>query len=103
MGRDSIHLQPVAMVESIWNGADALSLFSLNRASSCNSATYLSHAFLCFERCFFLHAALQYLTILHLLHVLVLRLPYLFRKGSFAQKSHFNLDYFLAKKGTSTR
>ena len=42
---------------------------SLNNASSCNSATLLSHAFLCFERCFFLHAALQYLTILHLLHV----------------------------------
>ena len=46
---------------------------SLKRASSCNSATLLSHAFLCFDRCFFLHAALQYLTILHLLHVL--RLP----------------------------
>src|SRR5210317_2613438 len=46
---------------------------SLNRSSSCNSATLLSHAFLCFERCFFLHAALQYFTTLHLLHVL--RLP----------------------------
>ena len=46
---------------------------SLNSSSSCNSATLLSHAFLCFERCFFLHAALQYLTSLHLLHVL--RLP----------------------------
>ena len=46
---------------------------SLNNASSCNSATLLSHAFLCFDRCFFLHAALQYFTNLHLLHVL--RLP----------------------------
>ena len=46
---------------------------SLNSSSSCNSATLLSHAFLCFDRCFFLHAALQYWTILHLLHVL--RLP----------------------------
>ena len=46
---------------------------SLNKASSCNSATLLSHAFLCFDRCFFLHAALQYFTMLHLLHVL--RLP----------------------------
>ena len=46
---------------------------SLNSSSSCNSATRFSHAFLCFDRCFFLHAALQYLTILHLLHVL--RLP----------------------------
>ena len=46
---------------------------SLNKASSCSSATRLSQAFLCFDRCFFLHAALQYLTILHLLHLL--RLP----------------------------
>ena len=46
---------------------------SLNSSSSCNSATRLSHAFLCFDWCFFLHAALQYLTILHLLHVF--RLP----------------------------
>ena len=45
----------------------------MNSSSSFNSATLLSHAFLCFERCFFLHAALQYLTSLHLLHVL--RLP----------------------------
>ena len=42
---------------------------SLNNCSSCNSATLLSQAFLCFVRCFFLHAALQYVTDLHLLHV----------------------------------
>ena len=49
---------------------------SLKSSSSCNSATRFSHAlsyFLCFDRCFFLHAALQYVTILHLLHVF--RLP----------------------------
>ena len=42
---------------------------SLNNASSCNSATRLSHCFLCFDRCFFLHAALQYLASLHLLQI----------------------------------
>ena len=47
----------------------------LNKASSCNCATLLSHCFLCFVRCFFLQAALQYITSLHLLHVLVTLVP----------------------------
>ena len=48
---------------------------SLNSSLSCSSATatLFLHTFLCFDQCFFLHAALQYLTIWHLLHVL--RLP----------------------------
>ena len=50
---------------------------SLNNCSSCSSATLLSHAFLCFFLCFFLHAALQYFTILHLLHTLLMSLPFL--------------------------
>ena len=47
----------------------------LNNCSSCNSATRLSHCFLCFVRCFFLHAALQYITSLHLLHLFVTSVP----------------------------
>ena len=54
----------------------------LNNSSSCNSAacsaaslTCSSHSFLCLCLCFFLHAALQYLTCLHLLHVLFISLP----------------------------
>ena len=42
---------------------------SLNNASSCFSATRLSHSFLCFDRCFFLQAALQYVDSLHLLQM----------------------------------
>ena len=55
----------------------------LNKASSCISAIRLSHFFLCFDLCFFLHAALQYVTILHLLQELRL-LP------SLPQLAHFD-------------
>ena len=48
---------------------------SLNNFSSYNSATRLSHFFLCFDRCFFLQAALQYLTESHLLHAFILSPP----------------------------
>ena len=41
----------------------------LNSSSSYISAARLSHFFSCFDRCFFLHAGLKYLTNLHLLHV----------------------------------
>ena len=57
-------------------------LKTLANASSCNSATRLSH-FLCFDRCFFLHAALQYFTNLHLLQVFTL-------PPSLPQLAHFD-------------
>ena len=54
----------------------------LKSLSSCSLAAFSaallrcsSQSFLCFDLCFFLHAALQYITILHLLHVFVMPLP----------------------------
>ena len=44
----------------------------MNNFSSYISATRLSHFFLCFDLCFFLHAALQYFTKSHLLHEFIL-------------------------------
>ena len=48
----------------------------LNSSLSCNSAARSaaslicsSHCFLCFDRCFFLHVALQYVAFLHLLQL----------------------------------
>ena len=54
--------------QSKWGGR-------LNNFSSYNSATRLSQAFLCFVQCLFLHAALQYITDLHLLQLFVTSLP----------------------------
>ena len=69
----------------------------LNSFSSCNfaarSAARLqcsSHCSLCLCRCFFLHAALQYFVILHLLHVFILSLP------SLPQLSHINTPFLSA-------
>ena len=58
---------------------------SLNNALSCNSATILSHCFLCFDLCFFFHAALQYFTAVHLLQMVRL-LP------SFPQLAHSDMS-----------
>ena len=48
---------------------------SSNSRSSYNSAARFSHVFLCFDRCFFLQAALQYFTKSHLLHLFMLSPP----------------------------
>jgi len=56
---------------------------------SCKSLM-LSHSFLCLCRCFFLHDALQYFTILHLLHLLFTSSP------SLPQLAHTDIDILLS-------
>ena len=83
---------------------------SLNNASSCNSATRLSHCFLCFDRCFFLQAALQYVASLHLLQMfgLIPSLPQLLHTDTaissfslFDRSSIFCWDYISDSRSSS--
>ena len=53
-----------------FSSCNSAARLSRSSSSSCNSATRLSQSFLCFDLCFFLQDALQYVAALHLLQIL---------------------------------
>ena len=67
----ALYLLPVSSdgKGSMQIGQSSFGAGCLKSSISCNSATRLSHFFLCLDRCFFLQAALQYFASLHLLQM----------------------------------